>query len=320
MEVSKNVTLTRYGEYNCAVKYVVEEGLEARYILPPILTKRTEEIGAKYSPDFVCTPFKTTLGSAIEALEAGADTILMTYGTCRLGYYGELQEQILRDLGYDFDFINLEEYNTGKLRDLLKPIKRLNPHLNLAKFSRAVFDAVKMVEYLDEINAEYYKNCGFDATDGEYKKAYKRFLTSMYTATCKADITAGYQRVKQDFQHIPLNKPLRPLRVGLIGEFYTVMDPFSNLETEQKLADMGVEVHRWMNITNRTLRYSGEKNLGVKIRELCSFTMGPTSTANIWCAKDYAERGFDGLVHIKSANCAPEIDFMPVLQNIGADH
>ena len=34
----------------------------------------------------------------IDALEAGADTLVMTMGLCRLGYYGELQEQIIRDL------------------------------------------------------------------------------------------------------------------------------------------------------------------------------------------------------------------------------
>ena len=48
--------------------------------------------------------------------------------------------------------------------------------------------------------------------------------------------------------------------------------------------------------------------------------MGPTSTANIWCARDYAERGFDGIIHVKSAGCTPEMDIMPVLQNIGADY
>jgi predicted nucleotide-binding protein (sugar kinase/HSP70/actin superfamily) len=98
------------------------------------------------------------------------------------------------------------------------------------------------------------------------------------------------------------------------------MDAFSNLDLERKLAEFGVEVHRWMNVSHRMLHYPGEANLNVKIRELCSYEMGPTSTANIWSAKDYAERGFDGVIHVKSANCTPEIDIMPVLQNISADH
>lgn len=55
--------------------------------------------------------------------------------------------------------------------------------------------------------------------------------------------------------------------MGIVGEYFTIMDPFSNLDLEQKLADMGVEVHRWMNITNRNLHYKGQKNLGVQIAE-----------------------------------------------------
>ena len=101
------ISFPRYAEYNCALRYLAEHGFHnVKYIMPPVLTKRTEEIGARYSPYFVCTPFKTLLGSSIEALEAGADTLVMTHGYCRLGYYGELMEQILRDLGYSFDFIN----------------------------------------------------------------------------------------------------------------------------------------------------------------------------------------------------------------------
>lgn len=320
MNNMKKVAVPRYAEYNCAARYILENGFEVKCILPPPLTQRTIEIGAKYSPDFVCTPFKTLLGSLIEALEAGADTLIMSYGLCKLGYYGELQEQILRDMGYDFEFINLTEYNTGKKKDFIKAAKRVNPKLKLPKAAIAAVEGVKMVEYVDEVTAEYYENCGFAVDKSAYARAYKAFLNHMYTASTKADIERGYREVKQAFREIPVEKPLRPLRVGIVGEFYTAMDAFSNLEVEKKLADMGVEIHRWMTVSNRMLHYAGENNLNVKIRELCTYEMGPNSTANIWKAKEYAERGFDGIIHIKSANCTPEIDIMPVLQNISTDY
>ena len=316
----KNISFPRYAEYNCAFRYIVEQALEARYVMPPPLTKRTMELGAKYSPDFVCTPFKTILGSMIEALEAGADTLLMTHGLCRLGYYGELLEQILRDLGYQFDFINLSDYDMSKKKEMLRAVKRFNPKLHPARFLSQFMEGVKMVEYLDEITGEYYKNCGFDATKGGYQAAYQDFLTAMYTARQRSDVESGYREARRAMRAVPLDKPARPLRVGVVGEFYTAMDAFSNLELEQKLADMGVEVHRWMNVTNQFLRYSGQKNMHVKVQDLCQYEMGPTSTANIWYARECAERRFDGLVHIKSASCTPEIDVMPVLQNISADY
>ena len=140
------------------------------------------ELGTKYSPEFVCTPFKTLLGSMIEALEGGADTLLMTHGLCRLGYYGELLEQILRDLGYQFDFVNLSAYDMSRKKDLIQVVRRFNPKVNPARFLAQFMEGVRMVEYLDEITAEYYRNCGFDRADGAYKRAYQDFLSAMYTA------------------------------------------------------------------------------------------------------------------------------------------
>ena len=318
--MGRSLSFPRYAEYNCAFRYIVEEALGVKYVMPPALTKRTMELGTKYSPDFVCTPFKTLLGSMIEALEAGADTLLMTHGLCRLGYYGELLEQILRDLGYQFDFINLSEYDMGRKKEYLRIVRRINPKVNFARFLAEFMEGVRMVEYVDEITAEYYQNCGFDGTDGDYRRAYQEFLTAMYTARNRSEVEAGYRGVRRALRAVPLDKPQRPLRVGIAGEFYTAMDAFSNLELEQKLADMRVEVHRWMNVTNQFLRYSGQKNMHVKIQDLCAYEMGPTATANIWWARTCAERGFDGLIHVKSAGCTPEIDVMPVLQNISRDY
>ena len=34
----------------------------------------------------------------------------------------------------------------------------------------------------------------------------------------------------------------------------------------------------------------------------------------------FRERGFDGIVHAKSAGCTPEIDCVPVLQRISSDY
>ncbi|MEE1228660.1 MAG: hypothetical protein U0K57_06790 [Lachnospiraceae bacterium] len=317
---NKKIAFPRIGSYNYPVKYFIEEGLNQKYILQPQMTRKTMSLGTKYAPDAVCTPFKTTLGSEIEALEAGADTLIMTMGLCRLGYYGELQEQILRDLGYRFDMVNFAEYTTGKSRDYLKVLKRLNPKYNKVKAGLAFKDALKMVEYIDKVEAEYYKNCGFETKKGSYKKALDAFYHDLEHSHKKADIDEAYEKVKASFKSIKIKKDDIPLRVGVIGEYFTVMDPFSNLDIEQTFADLGVEVHRWMNLSNRNIHYSGEKNMNVRIHDLDRFEMGPTSTANIWCARDYAERGFDGIVHVKSAGCTPEIDVMSVLQNISQDY
>ncbi|HAD20369.1 MAG TPA: hypothetical protein DCF42_08240, partial [Lachnospiraceae bacterium] len=111
------------GNYDLAIGYFVRHGLGSRYLAPPAMTKRTIELGAKYSPDYVCAPFKCMMGCYIEALEKGANVLIQTGGTCRLGYYGELHEKILKDLGYDFRIMNLTLQRHRNIPGLLKAVK-----------------------------------------------------------------------------------------------------------------------------------------------------------------------------------------------------
>ena len=104
--------------------------------------------------------FKHTLGSLIEALEAGADIVVETGGLCRLDYYGELQREILKELGYHFEFINLAEYMGGKKKEWLKLAKELSPRLQPAKSLTGILEGIKMAEYMDEMEALYYQKAG----------------------------------------------------------------------------------------------------------------------------------------------------------------
>ena len=81
---------------------------------------------------------------------------------------------------------------------------------------------------------------------------------------------------------------------------------------------MGVELHRMLNMTNRNLRYN-EKNLRASASDYITYDMGPTSSMTIVATLKYAQEGFDGVIHMKSSGCTPEIDCMPVLQHISRD-
>ncbi|MCL2367478.1 MAG: hypothetical protein FWC72_00635, partial [Oscillospiraceae bacterium] len=102
------ISFPHMGDYHRPIRRLLEYLFpEAQVRPPPPITKETAALGARHSPDFICEPFKYNMGNFIQALEGGANRLFQTGTGCRYGYYGELQEQILRDLGYDFDFICL---------------------------------------------------------------------------------------------------------------------------------------------------------------------------------------------------------------------
>jgi predicted nucleotide-binding protein (sugar kinase/HSP70/actin superfamily) len=87
------------------------------------ITKKTIELGTKYSPESACIPFKYNLGNFIEALDMGANILVQSGGGCRFGYYGEVQENILRSLGYEFEFLKF--VNDFSIIKISKYIARL---------------------------------------------------------------------------------------------------------------------------------------------------------------------------------------------------
>ena len=108
--------------------------------LPPATTDRTIQLGVRNTAEMVCFPLKPTLGNFIEALDNGADTLLMfdSKGQCRLRHYWKIQEFTLRNMGYEFEMYNVNFSNilglfsrlSGKTRlQILREILRFYGHV-----------------------------------------------------------------------------------------------------------------------------------------------------------------------------------------------
>lgn len=313
------VAFFRYCYYDPAFKFFVEQVLDADYLALPEATKRTTEAGAQNSNDYVCTPFKHILGDFIDALELGANVLVQFGGPCRLGYYGELQESILRDMGYEFDMLNfsagIEEGAIGWAKQCLRLV---NPDIAIPYAVKQLAATASMAVKLDEARDFYLANAGFETQRGAFGRAWATFMDEMRGATCDKDISGVFARGMDRMRGIEIDKPDDPIRIGVVGEMFTAIDERSNLFLDHKLLAMGVEVHRMMNLTNRYIRYN-EPNLRVGAGDYVTYDMGPTSTLTVVAAKRYAEEGFDGIIHAKSAGCTPEIDCVPVLQSISED-
>lgn len=316
------VAFFRYCYYDPAFKFFVEQVLNAEYLPLPPATRRTDERGTQNSTDYVCTPFKHILGDFADALEAGANVIVQFGGPCRLGYYGELQEAILRDMGYDdFRMLNFSRGLEGSaaIAWTKECLKQVNPDINIPKAALKLIPLANMTTKLDEAMDFYLAHAGFERERGAFDLAWKAFMDDMRAATDDATVNAAFARGMERFRAIPLDKPANPIRIGIVGEMFTAIDARANLGLDEKLLAMGVELHRMMNLTNRFVRYN-EANLRPSASDYIRYDMGPTSTLTIVAAKRYAEEGFDGIVHAKSAGCTPEIDCEPVLQRISQDH
>lgn len=316
---SIKVTFPHLGSYCVPFEVLFTKALEVQYITPPPITARTLEIGSRYSPDFVCAPFKFNLGNYIESIEAGANTLIQVGGACRLGYYGELHEQILKDLGYKARFVNMAKAKFTKPLTFYSQLKSVNPNMSLTKIAQVLPVVLNMVEYIDETEDYIRKNIGFETMPGEFLRAHSDFLGALRTVDSQNSLYKVMRLYAKRFRSIETSKPKHPLRVGIIGEYYTIMEPFSNHFVEKTLAGMGIVVDRWMNLSH-SLLHKNRKAIREHIRGYARYDMGATGMMTIDRALAFAKKGCDGIIHVKSFGCTPEIDVIPVLQNISSDY
>ncbi|GAH75069.1 unnamed protein product [marine sediment metagenome] len=119
--------ITHMGNIDVAVKAIASK-LGIDLVMTLATSQRTLDLGVKYSPETACFPFKLQLGNMIEALELGADTLVMPgdLGPCRMGYYHKVLEQILRELGYKFQMVT-------QTRGIMHMVKYLTNGASLGK-------------------------------------------------------------------------------------------------------------------------------------------------------------------------------------------
>lgn len=309
------------GNYYIAIEFLIKNTIkDIKILTPPPITKRTLELGSKYSPDFVCVPFKYNLGNYIEALEKGANILVQSGGGCRFGYYGEIQEQILKDAGYKFDFISVLDPDNTTPFSMYGRLKKLDPKLSFLKFTYYFMLTLKMIEAIDKIEEFIRENVGFEAEEGSFQMLQKEFIKEIKEIKGFRALNMVYEKYKALFEKLEVNKPENPIRVGIVGELYVVMEPFSNCFIEKELGRKGIQVTRFITVTYLLRTHPKEKNLLKNAGKYLKYAIGADGTDSVVRTKMLAEAGYDGVIHIKPFGCTPEVNSMPMLQNISSDY
>lgn len=308
------------GDYSIPAKFFLSHVFPKVSILTskPI-TDNTILLGSKYSPDFVCMPFKYTLGTMIENLEDGANILIQAGGGCRYGYYNELQEQILKDLGYDFIFLNLVSAGHTDLKRILKELKKIS---SFSYFKLAYYGLLtkKIVAFMDEMDVLIRKRIGFEINSNSYFKTKEKMLQEVSSIKGFYSLWKWKRKYRKLFSEIPYHKTIL-YKVGLIGELYTLMEPQANYELEKMLSQYHISLTRYTNVTYLLFQKKRAiKKLLQKAKKYIHYKMGADASDNIGRCVSMCEEGYDGMIHIKSSFCTPEIGSMLILQKVCRDY
>ncbi|MFZ5974763.1 MAG: 2-hydroxyacyl-CoA dehydratase [Bacillota bacterium] len=322
------ITFPHLGNAYIAIKALLD-GLGIRYVIPPLCNKESVRIGALYSPEEICLPFKINMGNYIHSIKQGADTVLITgsCGPCRFGEYCELQAEILRKLGHDVDFIVIDKPSDIGFHELLNRIGRIaegSAKTSLTKL-RSLADAVKIMKRMDKLEAKAHALAGYEKNSGECKRLLNACRAAAEKCGSPKETLELLHTYDEKLDAVEIDETKDPVRIAIIGEIYTVIEPFANLYIEEKLMDYGVSTKRrltpswWVdNLVPALFKMFPTKmdkaaggylpmDIGGHAREC----IGETVLAQ--------REGFDGAIQIFPMGCMPEIVSKSILPAISRE-
>jgi predicted nucleotide-binding protein (sugar kinase/HSP70/actin superfamily) len=319
-------TFPHMGNTYIPIKALLEKvGLEV--IIPPRSSKKTLSLGTQNSPEYACLPLKINLGNFIEAAELGADTIVMAggVGPCRFGYYAQIQREILHDLGLNFEVIVLEPPDTH-FTELAKKINSLTDSwwkvisgMALAYYKACAIDRIE--KKVQQVRAR-------EVSKGNSDKIFTEAIQKIDKSSVKKEIKEIVATALQKLNQVEAD-PLRSIvKVAIVGEIYTVLEPFVNFEIEKMLGSLGVEVTRsiylsqWINdhlFFGMLPGESSKKIIKLSSPHLNSF-VGGHGRETVASSVSYAQQGYDGVIQLAPFTCMPEIVAHSVLPLVSKEH
>ncbi|WP_205664597.1 acyl-CoA dehydratase activase-related protein [Ammonifex thiophilus] len=313
------------GHLDLAIRAALKEcGIEC---LPtPRASKEILELGKELSPEFVCLPFVITLGQMRYLLDRGATHILMVggKGKCRLGWYAQIQEKLLRKLGYDFEMIIIDSPVPFATRwpKFREAIKRATGNASWWRVIRALYNGYHRIAAIDRAEKEVHRLRAFERDPGTADKLFKKFVREVERAPSSQMVRELLEDFLETARQIPV-EDTDPVRVRIVGEIWVVLEQYVNLELERMLGrstDPRVWVDREISVTNwfhqhifptkealkrrEEIKRAAEPYLGIEVGGHGHVSIGLTVLAK--------QEGIDGIIHLMPFTCMPEI----VAQNI----
>ncbi|MEO0079654.1 MAG: hypothetical protein ABIK44_03140 [candidate division WOR-3 bacterium] len=300
--------------------------LGADVVLPPPPTRATLELGTRLAPEMMCIPFKVTLGNMVKCLEMGADTLIYVSGSwsCRFGYYGRLQADILSDLGFRFELLQLRH-------DQLPLIARKIISL-CGSFPRALLRTIRMFRLgwyksivVEEAERLAQKTMPYVQRPLECQSLLSKILREIGQTSEPARLRFLRRSLPDRFSALSRNGRTRVPRIRLVGESYCVLEPFINFNIIQRLGTMGVLVdpfltaRRWLGFHGFRLGASDVKRARRASRPYWRYCVGGEDENSVGQLILAARTGYDGVIHLHPFACMPGTVVQPTLAQLSRE-
>ena len=259
----------------------------------------------------------------------GADTIIITgsCGPCRFGEYCELQIKLLKRLEYDVNIIVLDAPSAIGKDVFLNRIKTIAQESPLSRREKiaALKNAVDILAIADRLDVKAHNLAGYEVNRGECQ----RLLSEGKSAAFSCQNATSMKRILKEYEHrihtVAIDPSRDPVKIALIGEIYSMIEPFGSLFLQEKLMNYGVSTVRDMTPSwwIKDLVLKPIKINSPYVRRMSKpylpYSVGGHARESIAHTLRAKNEGKDGVIQVYPLGCMPEIITKAVLPSIQKD-
>ncbi len=322
------ITFPHFGSTYIPIKILFDE-LGIEYIVPPLNSNDTLEIGTLYSPEEMCLPFKIMMGNYIQSIEEGADTIVLvgSNGPCRFGEYCELQKNILDNLGYHLDFIVLESPQVIGKEEFKSKVYKIVRHSSRSSTDRwrILGKSITVVRLMEQVENKVLLRNGYEVNKGEHKRILYQCKNELLKTGSIDKALSVLKYYNKRIEKTPVDLKKNPVKIALLGEIYTIIEPFSNFNIVDKLMDFGASVKKGLSVTwwltDAFLRPLKLNSINIRKASMAymPYYIGGHGRECVGEALLANKEKFDGAIQLFPMGCMPEIVAKVILQKISKD-
>ena len=319
------ISFPRMGYSYIAFKWLIEN-IGHECVVPPEPSKRTLDLGVRYAPEFACIPFKILLGTYLEVAEMGAEMVITSggVGPCRAGYYWVMHQKLLDELGVNLKVIGFEP-PLQDIQDFWKKLKLVwkTGGRSFKEFVKVLHVTWEKLKAIDDLEMLSFRVRPYEVNRGETTRTLWQALEMVDKADTFEEIAEAREEGIRLLNSVSKDLSRDPLKVGIIGEIYVVLEPAANHYLQIMLGEAGVEIDRSIYITG----YCGRNTIRTPDREIFALArpylneapIGGHGTNSIGETVLYARRGFDGVIQLAPFACIPEVVAKGILPRVSRE-
>jgi len=208
-------------------------------------------------------------------------------------------------------------------RGIMHMVKYLTNGASLGEIVASFRFGLAKLKIVDELEREVHKKRAIERDKGEANRIYREGIKAIDNAPDYRSLRQAKREYLQKLMSLPTLTSPAPLKIGVTGEFFVVIDPFTNMDIEIELGKLGVEVRRHISASEWVRLNPFIYAFGLREKDKSHKAAIPYLSRHVggdgWQSvgeRILHARDWDGIVHLEPFGCLPEIMARNIMPSI----